>query len=381
MSSGMAIGGRRLWVLVLAALLAGCGFALAASTAAAGDLTSTPRADRPLHLNATVGGTEPGPDAQTVPFFRDAFRLGRVTYPYAMVGTNPRTSDDTTSVPTTVVPLKFVFADGHIAHLGTTVSAVTASPLFQAARFTSGKTQYGDAIRRAMFWRYVAHTDYHVLLKPLTVLPVQRIDVPEPDGEYVPAGAVLGKLGETTIHAAVPLGVVSESWFEARIAQLLQALHADPSTLPILLSRNVIEAGGVPGFHGAVPLGVVPEADQSVQTYIWASYGDPYFFAEAPQITQNTDILSHEIAEWMHDPFATNTVPEWKSPLPLSAAFYGCSNLLETGDPLDDAAFTVKGYQLQDEAFLSWFAHQEPSIGINGQYTYLGTFGSPSPPC
>jgi hypothetical protein len=44
-------------------------------------------------------------------------------------------------------------------------------------------------------------------------------------------------------------------------------------------------------------------------------------------------------------------------------------------------AFQMNGYQLQDEAFLSWFAHQTPSIGIKGQYTYLGTFGEPPPLC
>src|SRR5205085_883509 len=35
----------------------------------------------------------------------------------------------------------------------------------------------------------------------------------------------------------------------------------------------------------------------------------------------------------------------------------------------------------QDGAFLSWFAHQTPSIGIRDRYTYLGTLTSPSPLC
>jgi hypothetical protein len=41
----------------------------------------------------------------------------------------------------------------------------------------------------------------------------------------------------------------------------------------------------------------------------------------------------------------------------------------------------LNGYHPQDEAFLSWFAHQQPSIGYHGLYTYLGTFGSPAPTC
>ncbi len=62
-----------------------------------------------------------------------------------------------------------------------------------------------------------------------------------------------------------------------------------------------------------------------------------------------------------------------------------CSNLLETGDPLEETPFavTVHGttYHLQDEAFFSYFARQSPSIGYQGRYSFLGTLTSFSPPC
>jgi hypothetical protein len=134
------------------------------------------------------------------------------------------------------------------------------------------------------------------------------------------------------------------------------------------------------GFHTAAALDT-PNGDQRIQTAIWASYADPNVIVELPGILHNTDVLSHEISEWMHDPFLVNRVPSWQSPLPLSAAVHGCSSLLETGDAVSDVSFDVGGYQLQDEAFLSWFAHQTPSIGINGQYSFLGTFTQPSPLC
>jgi hypothetical protein len=340
-----------------------------------------------LKLTTTVGGAQAGPGAQTVPFFNDSFSLNGTTYPYTMVGTNPRTSKATTTVPTVVVPLRFVFADGQVAEPGVAVNDVVASPLFQSARFKSGTTQYGDAIRRAMFWSYDANAEYHVLLGQPSVLATQTIDVPESQGAYVPTGTVLGTLGGTTIHAAVPLGAVNEKWLVTALDHLLNTLNVSPTTLPILLSRNVVTNAGTVGFHGARELtsslnaAGPPNGNQAVRTEIWASFGDPYFFAEAPNIAQNTDILSHEISEWLHDPFISNTVPSWQSPLPISSALYGCTSLLETGDPLADATFTMNGYQLQDEAFLSWFAHQEPSIGIKGQYTYLGTFTQPSPLC
>jgi hypothetical protein len=355
--------------LALAALLAG---AVAASAA-------------DLKLTTTVGGAQPGPGAQTVPFFSDSFSFNGTLYPYTMVGTNPRTSRATTTVGTVIVPLRLAFADGQIADPGQAVSQVVASPLFQSAHFKSGTTQYGDAIRRAMFWSYDAKSDYHVLLGQPTVLPTQTIDVPQGQGALLPAGAVLGTVAGITVHVAAPMGVVSPSWFPTALNQLLNSLNVDPATLAILLSRNVLESNGVGGFHDAHNLSSAtsgpPNGNQQVQTEIWASYADPYFYAEIPNVAQNIDILSHEVSEWLHDPFISNTVPSWQSPLPLSSAFYGCSSLLETGDPIADATFAQNGYQLQDEAFLSWFAHQVPSIGIDGQYSYLGTFTQPSPQC
>jgi hypothetical protein len=358
-------------------LLAGAALLVSAPAAAAGPgLTTT-----------TLGSAQPTPDARTIPYFGDSFSFRGVTYPYTMVGTNPRTSQATTTVPTVVVPLRLVFADGNVSDLGSTVSNVIASPIFQSARFTSGTTQYGDAIRRAMFWKYLAKTDYDVLLGQPVVLPTQTLNVPSSQGVYLQAGDPIGSPA-FGVHTATATGVVSDSWFFSAYTQLLNNLKLDPATLPIILSRNVVlSSKPVPygqfltlGFHSAAS-STAGNGNQQVQTGIWASYSDPYPIAEGPNIDQNTDILSHEVAEWLHDPFNTDTVPAWQSPLPIASFFYGCNSFLETGDPLVDIGFQQNGYQLQDEAFLSWFAHDVPSIGIKGQYSYLGTFTEPSPLC
>ena len=80
--------------------------------------------------------------------------------------------------------------------------------------------------------------------------------------------------------------------------------------------------------------------------------------------------VGHEIVELANDPFITNTVPEWSFSLPPLVP-NGCSNVLETGDPLERAIFQAQRfgftYPLQDEAFLSWFARQTPSIGYAGR--------------
>jgi hypothetical protein len=327
-------------------------------------------------LTTTYGNARPDSGARTVPYFTDSFTFGGAVYPYRMVGTNPRTSRATTTVPTLIVPLRLVFADGNVSEPANVASKVVSSPIFQSAHFSSGTTQYGDAIQRAMFWKYVAKTDYHVLLARPLILPTQTLDVPYGQGTYLQAGdEVL-----PGFHVAVPTGIVSDSWFFNAFSHLLTNLNLDPTTLPILLSRNILLSDGVAGFHSSTSSSS-GNGSQPVQTAIWADYADPNTVAEAPNVFRNIDILSHEVSEWLADPFARNPVPAWESPLPLASNFYGCSALLETGDPLIDVAFQKNGYQLQDEAFLSWFAHQTPSIAINGQYSYLGTFTAPSPLC
>ena len=77
-----------------------------------------------LKLSTTGGGAVPAAGARTVPFFSDSFSFNGTTYPYTMVGTNPRTSNATTTVPTVIVPLRLVFADGQVAEPGTAVSQV-----------------------------------------------------------------------------------------------------------------------------------------------------------------------------------------------------------------------------------------------------------------
>jgi hypothetical protein len=243
-----------------------------------------------------------------------------------------------------------------------------------------------------MFWKYVAKSDYHVLLRQPAVLPTQTVEVPPSQGVYLQAGDPIGPPAFGA-HTATATGVVSDSWFFAAYTQLLDNLKLDPATLPIVLSRNVVLSSkplpyGLPllGFHSALNVHSATDSttvngNKQIQTAIWASYSDPYFVAEAPNIDQNTDILSHEVAEWLHDPFVNDEVPRWQSPLPAASLFYGCNSFLETADPLIDVGFQQNGYQLQDEAFLSWFAHEVPSIGIKGQYSYLGTFTEPSPLC
>ena len=72
-----------------------------------------------------------------------------------------------------------------------------------------------------------------------------------------------------------------------------------------------------------------------MQTFAWASYVAPGIYARPNGGTdwalQDIHAVSHEIAEWADDPFVNNFVEPWLTP---TAPQYGCTGILETGDPV-----------------------------------------------
>jgi hypothetical protein len=86
-------------------------------------------------------------------------------------------------------------------------------------------------------------------------------------------------------------------------------------------------------------------------------------------------------------PVVNNYVNPWEV---AGEPQYGCSNVLETGDPLVGVDFaagstnpdpgTGPAWHLQDEAFLWWFA-RNPTQASNHEYSYTGTFTSPAATC
>jgi hypothetical protein len=329
-------------------------------------------------------GTKPARGDRTIPYFTDSFSFDGVTYPYTMVGGNPRTSKGTTTIATEIVPIRVVFADGTVLDGTPRVAAVKASPIFTQATFDSGTTQYGDAMRRAEFWTDVSANGgrYHVLLGRPTILPTWTIHVPK-------------GLGTTAISAGIRYGLIDYDWFAKIILKAPGKMHLKPSTLPIFLSDAVYLQDSlgccVTGFHDVTPYDPAGVGTKAVHTMIWASWKYPALMGlDANDIrwplspgllpaAGDIDTLSHEISEWYDDPFITNQTPNWSSPVTVS--WYGCDSYLEVGDPLINVAWTVNGYHLQDEAFISWFAHDVPSRGFAGRYSYLNTLSGPATSC
>jgi hypothetical protein len=301
---------------------------------------------------------------------------------FNIVGTDPSLGANTTTVPTVIVPLKFIFPNaGNPTLDGTNVAAATLnSPLFLTADYTTGGTdlgvtQYGDAIQRGEFYNLPGFSfNYHVLLGTPAVAPTVTVTVPSGLGNAY------------RLRSGGIVGVVDNNFFSAVLNSLLPAYTA--SQLPIFLTDNVflgtngvIQNCCVLGFHDSQGAPI-----STAQTWIYNAYTEPGTFTG--NVIVDVQPLSHEVAEWLNDPFVSafpgiNFIP----PAVLPGQGGACIINFETGDPLEapPVAFTIvtngTTYHLQDEVFLPWYLHSVPSFSVNGWYTFLNTFPSFSTLC
>jgi hypothetical protein len=236
--------------------------------------------------------------------------------------------------------------------------------------------QLEDATMRAQFNKTGA-SNYHLILHP-NVLPPVVIDVPDNQGGLLVSG-------RGVVFASLDIG-----WWSAQITNL--ETQADATHLPIYLTNNVLLHTGksvlnccVIGYHGTRAVGNGGGSSHSngnavVQTFAWASWVQPGLYARPNGGTdwalQDIHALSHEIAEWADDPFVNNTVEPWLTP---TAPQYGCTGVLETGDPVVSIGFAMgtnsfqQGpnpngtqsadgfYHPEDEVFLPWFMRLAPN--------------------
>jgi hypothetical protein len=334
----------------------------------------------------TVDGTTAFRTSTTIAYWSSSFTdpTNGVTYPYTMVGTSPFAGNGQTTIPTVIIPFNFVFSDGTVMNGSGDVALTLASPIFSDYRYPlsgNDRTQYGDAIQRAQFNK--VGTRYHVRLGAPMLLPTQTIAVPASQGfAFVNSRGVL-------------VGLIDISWFSSKLYNAINSLHVSSQTVPIVLTHNTFTWIGIPknccvlGYHGATS-SVNGNGDQQVQTYIYSAFITPRsfpFFDTPGNGLGDIHALSHEVSEWYDDPFINNYVQPWLTP---TAPQYGCTALMETGDPVVGYWFPLRDnpqagangvWHPEDEVYFSWFARQSPSIAYNGLYTYMGTFTSPAQGC
>jgi hypothetical protein len=344
-------------------------------------------------------------------FFVESSRDGNA-YEGVIVGSNPFNGGGTTKVPTYIVPLIITTHE-----IGTSVNNKTGtistkpgnttfnptlpdtaclsspndvpltlvqqSPILNPATFDFGgtivgTTQYVDAFERANFWQVDDHDTYHVLLHPVITLAPVHINVPDADG----LALATTSLGPTPFCA--PLGIVDINFFDAfldsTVIPALASQGVNPSNLPVFLLHNVVLASPVTNLATCCVLGYHGHTGLPIQTYAPVDFDSTRLFSSA---AQDTATMSHEIGEWMNDPFGDNPTPPWGH----TGQVPGCQGNLEVGDPLSGTeappivmpnGFT---YHLQELAFFSWF-YGAPSAGIHGWFSNNGTFLTDAgPPC
>ena len=160
--------------------------------------------------------------------------------------------------------------------------------------------------------------------------------------------------------------------------------------LPIFLTDNVYEGSNgtintccILGYHASQG----PPA-ATAKTWIYAAYVESGTFGG--NVILDVQALSHEVAEWLNDPFVgafafgfLNIIP----PAILPGQGGACIVNFETGDPLESppAVFTQvtngTAYHLQDEVFLPWYLHTTPSFSVNGWYSLQNTLKTFSSLC
>ncbi len=416
---------------ILALVVLGTGFMSIVPTASAQNANEPQLIDdsQLQALSTTVGGASVLPTTRTIPHWWGSTLdpHNGITYGYNMVGANPNTcsgSDCSVTIEADIIPL-IVNIDGLTFSGNDILAATLASPQFALNDYgttpfaTASSTsttsvprgaggtlsqqdagyhlQLQDATMRAQFNKTGSST-YHLILHA-NVLPAVTINVPANQG-------VLLQSGRGVVFADVNI-----SWWAAQMKNLNSTV-GDPTHLPIYLSNSVLLHIGknvlnccVIGFHGTSPVGIGSGSADSngnakVQTFAWASWVQPGIYARPNGGTdwalQDIHALSHEIAEWADDPFVNNTVEPWLTP---TAPQYGCTGVLETGDPVVAIGFAMGTntteqapnpngtqsadgyYHPEDEVFLPWFMRLAPntvseptqSTSANvGRYTLMG---------
>ena len=317
----------------------------------------------------------------TVPEWSTSFKFGGKSFRVFMVGSNPFRAGITTTVPTEIQPISFSFADGTFLGADKVAADLANSPIFKDADFPTGTGQFDDIFQRANFAKVIG-PNYHVLLGRPMMMPAITVKVPQDQAVIVPVKSAAG--------GTFKVGLININFIETLVHSIVESGTINPRSLPLLVVGNVFEFIGKPsvccilGFHNAVLVG------NGVQTYAFGAWPRPGLFGNgmggSAQI-QDMTVFSHETGEWLDDPNGGNIVPAWGFPQAPKTCF---SNALEVGDVIENfpvPTFLVKfnglTYHPQDLAFYSWFAHQVPSIGINGQYSYQSPakLTAPPPPC
>lgn len=260
---------------------------------------------------------------------------------------------------------------------------VKESPLFNPENIRFGDTvlensQYIDAHQRATFWDETSQdtNGYHLNLNAEFSQPL-IVDVPGSHGIAVNSSILFGGNQSCGTIAQIDISWLDNYLRNKLIPSLSSKNLLSPERTPIFLIKNLGLAGNTStpfsinylGYHDVIVGGA--GSTTKLQTYMVSDFGAG---ALANSLT-DIQTLSHEIGEWVNDPFINNVSP--------AVDFAGsCFPLLaEVGDYLNGNVATHVSlnqytYHLQEMAFLPWF-FGGAKTSINGWYSANGTLTTP----
>ena len=336
---------------------------------------------------AVASGRHAADGIISIPHFDTTVFAAGQPFPLMFVGSPPVSHGKTTSVNNIIIPIAITvplfdaagnFTGNEVTFDGSSrVPNTVASPIFRPAHFAvgnqAGTTQWGDAMQRVTFFSSLTPDAdaWHVQLEaPFIADTVATADFFD--------GFAIDFADGTPLFAFVP-----GEFIDGIVASYLATHTIKPDTLPIFATYNaLLFYGGDPingccvlGYHDAIVTGTKGN-DLVVQTFIFEDWNDTGIFS-VPAIA-DVHALSHEVAEWLNDPFVNNVVP------PYPNGETGCSTLLETGDQLvgHSVPVALNGfiYHPQTQNLLQWFTRETPSSALGGRYIFPNDPAVPNAP-
>jgi hypothetical protein len=260
-------------------------------------------------------------------------------YNETWIGGNPSTATSET-VPIYLVPFKLTYKASGAKKVTEDASKIIpniiASPIFTPLDFKFGgtdigTTQYEDAFAKVNVWQIGGSASgYHVLLGTPTVEKSQTLKLTSSTSE-----GVITEFGAKVLTVQI-------NTIDAAINKLITSLKIPSTALPIFVTSQTYLISGseccIGGYHS------VTNAGQPYSMFTFINYSGS---GELP-FSADVSALSHELGEWIDDPYTNNSSP---------------CGIYEVGDPLErntnygDFAYTLNGvtYHLQDLALLPYF--------------------------
>lgn len=366
--------------------------------------------------HGTNGGVPNLVGLNTVPTFTGAFASQSPTIDgfqtpdgfvydstFIMIGNNPQLGG-TTVIPAniTTVSLQLLNSSGGVfatVPFAPFEGLTLNSPNFAGFNYSTGNTQFGDAVQRAEFFNVMA-PNWHTLLSPnivnrATIQVPQSVELVFFDGTTI---TVPGYITTTASDGSTVVFMLDLLFSALDFNQAVNDINGDMFTTnamnyhayPNTFLFSVIDEQGdtsccTLGFHEYIFDPTVTPSPRWI--YSFASWISPGVFGGG---FGDVTGLSHETSEALNDPFGNNIVPTWQFPNIPGA----CQANLETGDPVEVLpAATVplpikeEGqtfvYHPQTEALLEWFEIGNPSNAIGGAFSYpnTSTLTSTATPC